>query len=97
MDQLKSKYAILIVDDEPLIRKSLFEILKIEGYNCHMVASAEEAQDVLGQKLFDVVITDLQLPKMNGLGLLDWIKRILSQQKSSSLRDMEISKPPSRP
>ncbi len=71
----ETKHRILIVDDEPLIRKSLYEILKMDGYDCHMASSGEEACRLVEQNTFDVAITDLQLPKMNGLELLDHIKR----------------------
>lgn len=68
-------YNILVVDDEPLIRKSLYEILKIEGYHAHMAASAEEAIEILKRISADIVITDMKLPKMNGLELLSHIKK----------------------
>ena len=38
---------ILIVDDEPLIRESLFEILRIEGYSTFMATTGEEAVETL--------------------------------------------------
>lgn len=68
------KYNILIVDDEPLIRKSLYEILKIEGYLAHMAQSGEEAVDVLKKMPCDIVIADMKLPKMSGLELLGYVK-----------------------
>ncbi|MBF0504433.1 MAG: sigma-54-dependent Fis family transcriptional regulator [Candidatus Omnitrophica bacterium] len=69
-------YSILIVDDEPLIRRSLYEILKISGYDTHMAASAEEAINLFENKKFDIVITDLQLPQLSGLELIIFIKKI---------------------
>lgn len=69
-------YTILIVDDEPLIRKSLYEILKIAGFNVHTAISAEEAVALFTTRSFDIVITDMRLPKMSGLGLLSHIKEI---------------------
>jgi DNA-binding NtrC family response regulator len=70
-----SAYNILVVDDEPLIRKSLYEILKIDGYHAHMAASGEEAVQTLKTVTPDIVITDMKLPKMNGLELLSHIKK----------------------
>lgn len=69
------KYHILIVDDEPLIRKSLYEILKIAGFHAHMAQSGEEAADLLKKVNCDIVIADMQLPKMTGLELLEYIKK----------------------
>ena len=66
---------ILIVDDEPLIRKSLYEILRIEGYRVQMAETGEEALGILKKERIDIVVTDFQLPKMNGIALLEEIKR----------------------
>lgn len=66
---------ILIVDDEPLIRKSLYEILRIDGYRVQMAETGEGALGILKKKNIDVVVTDFQLPKMSGLQLLEEIKR----------------------
>ncbi|MBI5150118.1 MAG: sigma-54-dependent Fis family transcriptional regulator [Candidatus Omnitrophica bacterium] len=66
---------ILIVDDEPLIRKSLYEILRIEGYRVQMAGSGEEASGILSKNDINIVVTDMQLPKMNGIELLETIKK----------------------
>jgi DNA-binding NtrC family response regulator len=68
-------YSILIVDDEPLIRKSLYEILKIEGFDAHAVLNGEEALAIMNSKRFDIVITDMKLPKMSGMDLISAIKK----------------------
>ena len=70
----KKNFHILIVDDEPLIRKSLYEILRIEGYGVQMAESAEEAIKLLNRNRIDVVLTDFKLPQMTGLDLLSEIK-----------------------
>ena len=66
-------YDILIVDDEPLIRESLYEILRIDGFHAHMASSGEDALDVLNEQKVDIVVTDMKLPKMSGLQLIDKI------------------------
>ena len=71
----KNKYDILIVDDEPLIRESLYEILRIEGYRAHMAQAAEEALEIVKAQKIDIVVTDLKLPKMNGIDLLIRLKK----------------------
>ncbi|HSA31641.1 MAG TPA: sigma-54 dependent transcriptional regulator [Candidatus Omnitrophota bacterium] len=72
----KRNYDILIVDDEPLIRQSLFEILRIEGYHAHMSQSAEEALNFLAEQKVDIVLTDMKLPQKSGLELLEEVKKI---------------------
>jgi len=72
---INSKFNILIVDDEPLIRKSLFEILKMQGFRCQMAAGAKEAVEVAGKQKFNILITDMKLPEMSGIALLKKIKQ----------------------
>src|SRR5437667_6441510 len=68
------KYDILVVDDEPLIRESLYEILRIDGFRAHMAASAEDALGFMKSQKVDIVLTDMKLPRMNGLELLSKVK-----------------------
>jgi len=70
-----AKYDILIVDDEPLIRQSLYEILRIEGYKAHMAASSDEALTFIEKQKVDIVVTDMKMPDIDGLMLLDRLKK----------------------
>ncbi|MBN2483175.1 MAG: sigma-54-dependent Fis family transcriptional regulator [Candidatus Omnitrophica bacterium] len=70
------KQSILIVDDEPLTRKSLFEILRHRGYKVNCVGSAQEALDSLAKDPPDIVITDLKMPGLDGMELLKQLKAI---------------------
>ena len=69
------KYKILVVDDEPLIRESLFEILRIEGYHVQMAQTGKEAVKFIKDNEFHIVVTDYKLPKMSGMDLLEIIKK----------------------
>jgi len=66
---------ILIVDDDPAIRDSMFEFIQMSGYQSSMVSSAEEAIDLLQVNMVEVVITDIMLPGIDGLELTDRIKK----------------------
>ena len=72
-------YSMLIVDDEPLIRESLFEIFKIEGFRVQMASTAEEALILMEKNPVHIVITDLKLPNMSGLELLQQVKKDYEQ------------------
>jgi two-component system nitrogen regulation response regulator NtrX len=61
---------VLVVDDEPGIREQLAGILRDEGHNVTVAASAEEASALLARDLFDVALVDILLPGMDGLSLL---------------------------
>ena len=65
---------ILIVDDEPLTRKSLYEILKFQGYKVATSSDGEEACRMIEESSPDIVISDLKMPKIDGLDLLKRIK-----------------------
>ena len=58
---------ILIVDDEPTIREACGEVAQLTGMNATMVATAEEAIEVLENNAVDIVLTDLMLPHTSGL------------------------------
>lgn len=62
---------ILIVDDEEMIREELREALEFEDFNVTTACSAIEALDICDSNNFDVVVTDLKMPKMGGLELLN--------------------------
>lgn len=70
-----SRYQVLIVDDEPLIRESLYEILRIDGFRAHMASSGEEAIEKIKGQLIDIVLTDMKLPQMSGIDLIADIKK----------------------
>ena len=61
---------ILIVDDEPLTRQSLYEILKFEGYRVNTAKDGHEALELFQKQRPSVVITDLKMPGIDGLSLL---------------------------
>lgn len=61
---------ILVVDDEPAIRTMLLGKLVSEGFVCFSASTGEEALKLLEQRPCDVVISDLGMPGISGLGLL---------------------------
>jgi DNA-binding NtrC family response regulator len=66
---------ILIVDDDSVIRETLYELLS-EKYQCTAAATGNEALGLLRHKRFDVVLTDLSMPGLCGSELL---KRIVAE------------------
>ena len=62
---------ILIVDDEQSIRYVLREILEDEKYLVEDAANGEEALEKLHNEAFDVVLSDIKMPKMDGITLLE--------------------------
>lgn len=66
---------ILAVDDEEAIRAILKIILERAGYLCDTAASADEAISRLRDNQYDVILTDIMMPGMNGIELLELIRK----------------------
>lgn len=66
---------ILVVDDEKDIREITQAFLMLNGYEVTTAANGKEAFDELSTNHYDVVITDLQMPKMGGMELLEKISQ----------------------
>lgn len=62
---------IIVVDDEPALRSILVEALSGHGFEVKGCAGGIEALAVLRQKEFDVILTDLMMPEMDGITLLE--------------------------
>lgn len=67
---------ILIVDDEKPIRDSLKMVLDDEGYQTEVASDGEEALQKIQNESFDVVITDIKMPKLDGIQLLESATKI---------------------
>ncbi len=65
---------VLVVDDEKVIREILADFLSLEGFTVATAPDANSALERLGQENFDMVISDLKMPNMSGLELLEQIK-----------------------
>ena len=66
---------VLIIDDEPLMRMSISDALKDDGYEVQEAGLGKEGITLFRDNSFDVVITDLRLPDLNGLEVLKACKR----------------------
>ncbi|MCZ6602106.1 MAG: sigma-54 dependent transcriptional regulator, partial [Planctomycetota bacterium] len=69
------KARILIVDDEAAIRNGLSQFLEDEGHEPTAVANGEAALERIRDEVYDLVITDLKMPGMDGLSLLEKIRK----------------------
>ena len=67
---------ILIVDDEKVVRESLFNWFRDEGYLVDMAAEGMEALRKLHEKSFDIVILDIKMPGMDGMELQKRLREI---------------------
>ena len=72
------KLRILIVEDEEIVRNVLRRMLKVDGHEVSLMPSGQEALEQLRNHDFDLVISDLHMPEMNGMEFL---------KKARELRD----------
>lgn len=72
---------ILIIDDEPLMRISISDAMREEGYNIHSAASGNEGLRAISDNFYDVIITDLRLPEVDGLQILKACKQYTPKSK----------------
>ena len=78
-NQTANNRHILVVDDEPLVRSSLSELLTLSGYAVSVAANGREALNMLKDHHADILITDIKMPEMDGIQLLQQLKNIYPQ------------------
>jgi DNA-binding NtrC family response regulator len=71
---VSTKRRILVVDDEPLIREHLRVILEMDGFEVETAGDGQSGLAALRSKVFQLAITDLRMPDMNGLELLSAVR-----------------------
>ena len=71
---MELKQRVLLVDDEPALRRSICRFLSRQGVEVEEAGDGAEALAVLETRLFDAVITDYDMPRMNGLELTKKIR-----------------------
>ena len=71
---METPVRVLLVDDEPGIRRVLGALIKDFGYDVLAVESAREALDAFTDNPFPLVVTDIRMPGMDGLALLERVR-----------------------
>src|ERR1043165_3816362 len=67
---------ILVVDDEEIIRNSISFILRKEGFTVTEAANGKEGYEKALAESFDIIITDLEMPEMKGIELLERVVQV---------------------
>ena len=77
-------FKVMIIDDEPIIRKGLKNIVNWKRFDCEVCAEASDGLDgseLIKKHLPDIIITDIRMPGVDGLTMLRDIKEIVPQSK----------------
>ncbi|MFW5930554.1 MAG: response regulator, partial [Desulfosalsimonas sp.] len=65
---------VLVVDDEAPITEMIHQALSKAGYKCYTAQNGEQAMEIIESTPIDVVITDIRMPGMSGVDLLEKVK-----------------------
>jgi two-component system response regulator PilR (NtrC family) len=76
---MKQKAKILVIDDEEIMREVLRELLRSEGYTAEFAEDGKEGLSMALSRVYDLIITDVMLPELNGIEVLREIKRVNSK------------------
>ena len=66
---------ILVADDEAGIRNLLFDVLSSEGFNVSLAKDGQDSLDQMENRRFDLLITDINMPSVDGIELLKRMKK----------------------
>jgi sulfite reductase subunit B len=77
-----AKEKVLVVDDEAIVRESIRDWLKDDGYEVTTAESGEEALELIKKQAFNVMVLDIRLPGESGLSVLAKVKAKQPQIKS---------------
>lgn len=73
---MNNKLRILIVDDDRRLAGTLVDVLRCKGYEAQAAHSGAEALDSIKRNYFDCVLTDIEMPQMDGVELHEVIKEL---------------------
>jgi len=85
------KKKILAVDDDGLVRRSLELLLTDAGYEALVAGSGEEALGILKAKHVDLLITDIRMPGMDGLQVIQAVRDYCQEKKKSTIPEIVLT------
>ncbi len=65
---------VLVIDDEKMLTDVLGQILTLSGYNVEIASGGAEGVEIFDKGMFDLVITDIRMPGIDGHGVLQHIR-----------------------
>lgn len=85
---------VLVVEDEAAIREAFALLLEVNQYQVTACANGSEALDACGRESFDVILLDLMMPEMDGVGFLREAKerQLLNKEKIVVLSNLSAGK-----
>lgn len=78
------RFKVVVIDDKPLIRRSLIETIRWDALGCEIAGEAEnglEAKEVIRKVQPHLIISDIKMPGLDGLSLTEYVKQYLPDTK----------------
>ena len=85
------KKRILAVDDDGLVRRSLEILLREAGFDPTVASSGQEALGFLVQRHFDLLITDIRMPGMDGLQVIQAVRQYCHEMKKQPIPEIVLT------
>ena len=85
------KKRILAVDDDGLVRRSLEILLREAGYDPTVASGGQEALGFLTQRHFDLLITDIRMPEMDGLQVIQAVRDYCREMKKDPIPEIVLT------
>jgi len=79
------KKSVVVIDDKPIIRRSIVQTIDWERLGCEVVGQAGDGNEglaLLAERLPDIVVTDIHMPGQSGLQLAEWMRAHLPESKT---------------
>src|SRR5262245_50033301 len=74
--QRRPRAKLLVIDDDQLMRKLLSRVLTGKGYEATVAQDGAHARELFARDAFDLVLTDVHMPKVDGIAVLKQIREI---------------------
>ncbi len=82
---------ILVIDDEDLITRSLQKLLSKEGYSLVIAKNGQEAIDRIKESDFDLIVSDIRMPELDGIETIQYIRDYLKKSKKKLIPEILIT------
>jgi CheY-like chemotaxis protein len=66
---------ILVIDDERVLRETIVDTLRTDGFDVQASADGKDGLELIGRNPFDLILSDLRMPEMDGRALYDEVRR----------------------
>jgi len=82
---------ILVIDDDPLVLKTIKKVLERERYSVEIVKNASDATEKIRNKEFDLLICDVRMPETDGIELIKQVKKIKKDENKLDIPTIFIT------